>query len=75
MAGDEVGAFGRRDVRVRGRGLRSVRSRQHGRRGRAWSNWIQNLIYETGGDKPHNNVPPYLAAYVWKCTGGAKYAL
>lgn len=41
----------------------------------AWSNWIQNLIYETGGDKPHNNVPPYLAAYVWKCTGGAKYAL
>lgn len=36
----------------------------------AWSNWVQNLIYYTGGDKPHNNVPPYIAAYVWKCTSG-----
>lgn len=22
----------------------------------------------TGGDKPHNNMPPYLAVYVWKRT-------
>lgn len=23
-------------------------------------------IYETGGGQPHNNMPPYLAVYVWK---------
>lgn len=41
----------------------------------AWSNWVQNLIYYTGGDKPHNNVPPYIAAYVWKCTSGGGFSL
>ena len=30
-----------------------------------WGN--SNLpIKPTGGDKPHNNMPPYLAVYVWK---------
>ncbi len=24
------------------------------------------IIRSTGGDKPHNNMPPYLAIYVWK---------
>ncbi len=23
----------------------------------------------TGGDQPHNNMPPYLAVYMWKRTG------
>ena len=41
----------------------------------AWSNWVQNLIYYTGGDKPHNNVPPYIAAHVWKCTSGGGFSL
>lgn len=27
-----------------------------------------NSIKSTGGDKPHNNMPPYLAVYVWKRT-------
>ena len=30
-----------------------------------WGN--SNLpIKPTGGDKPHNNMPPYLAVYIWK---------
>lgn len=24
--------------------------------------------YNTGGDKPHNNMPPYLTVYMWKRT-------
>lgn len=27
-----------------------------------------NSIKSAGGDKPHNNMPPYLAVYVWKRT-------
>lgn len=27
-----------------------------------------NSIKSTGGDQPHNNMPPYLAVYVWKRT-------
>ena len=25
-----------------------------------------NYPEKTGGDKPHNNMPPYLAVYMWK---------
>ena len=25
-----------------------------------------NDIYITGGSQPHNNMPPYLAVYMWK---------
>lgn len=25
-----------------------------------------NMIYSNGGVKPHNNIPPYLAVYIWK---------
>ena len=32
------------------------------------SNWNANTITETGGSQPHNNMPPYLAVYVWKRT-------
>lgn len=28
----------------------------------------QGLTSETGGNQPHNNMPPYLAVYVWKRT-------
>ena len=24
------------------------------------------MIYSNGGVKPHNNIPPYLAVYIWK---------
>lgn len=27
-----------------------------------------STLIHTGGDKPHNNMPPYLAVYVWKRT-------
>lgn len=27
-------------------------------------NWV--TTGETGGGKPHNNMPPYLAVYMWK---------
>jgi len=91
MAGDEVGAFGRRDVLTVDEMPRHTHSpdNPNGKKFNmsasgdyrvddgtvaytdgAWSNWVQNLIYYTGGDKPHNNVPPYIAAYVWKCTSG-----
>ena len=30
--------------------------------------WQQLFQAETGGNKPHNNMPPYLAVYVWKRT-------
>ena len=39
-----------------------------------WSNTAQSspvkdaYIGATGGDQPHNNMPPYLAVYVWKRT-------
>ena len=26
----------------------------------------QNTTLETGGGQPHNNMPPYLAVYIWK---------
>jgi len=25
-----------------------------------------NLIFNSGGDQPHNNMPPYLVVYMWK---------
>lgn len=31
-------------------------------------NWTINTLVETGGSQPHNNMPPYLAIYVWKRT-------
>lgn len=24
------------------------------------------MMMDTGGDQPHNNMPPYLVVYVWK---------
>lgn len=27
---------------------------------------VSGLVGSTGGDKPHNNMPPYLAVYVWQ---------
>lgn len=33
-----------------------------------YSNWSDAELqtYDTGGNQPHNNMPPYLAVYVWK---------
>lgn len=28
----------------------------------------ENAVTETGGDQPHNNMPPYIAAYCWHRT-------
>ena len=36
--------------------------------GNAWSSNDTNQIQYTGGDQPHNNMPPYLAVYMWKRT-------
>ena len=36
--------------------------------GNAWSSNDTNQIQYTGGDQPHNNMPPYLAVYIWKRT-------
>lgn len=36
--------------------------------GGAWSNYSANKIESTGGDQPHNNMPPYLAVNMWKRT-------
>lgn len=33
-----------------------------------WYQDIQIPLKNTGGDQPHNNMPPYLAVYVWKRT-------
>lgn len=36
-------------------------------RGKAYSGGVSGHSTEnTGGDQPHNNMPPYLAVYVWK---------
>ena len=32
-----------------------------------WDNY-QGLIGSTGGNHAHNNMPPYLAVYMWKRT-------
>ena len=31
-------------------------------------NWEGTVISTTGGGQPHNNMPPYLAVYMWKRT-------
>ena len=31
-------------------------------------NWEGEVISTTGGGQPHNNMPPYLAVYMWKRT-------
>lgn len=36
--------------------------------GEAGSRYNTVSINETGGDQPHNNMPPYLAVYIWKRT-------
>lgn len=28
--------------------------------------WVNDGTSTTGGDQPHNNMPPYLAVYIWK---------
>lgn len=33
-----------------------------------WRTTTQDFIVESGGDVAHNNMPPYLAVYVWKRT-------
>ena len=33
---------------------------------RTYSDTIGEMILKTGGSKPHNNMPPYLAVYMWK---------
>lgn len=27
---------------------------------------LETYVYNTGGGQPHNNMPPYLAVYMWK---------
>lgn len=34
----------------------------------AWNSTQQDFILESGKGEPHNNMPPYLAVYVWKRT-------
>lgn len=39
-----------------------------GRTSYGYNDAFENNIEPTGGDKPHNNMPPYLAVYMWKRT-------
>lgn len=41
----------------------TVFDRDHG-----WNMGSQGNIIATGGDQPHNNMPPYLTVYMWKRT-------
>lgn len=36
--------------------------------GTAYNNTETQGIFDTGGNQPHNNMPPYLAVYVWQRT-------
>lgn len=36
--------------------------------GYLWNKGIETPSREVGGGQPHNNMPPYLAVYVWKRT-------
>ena len=29
---------------------------------------VANIVQNTGGSQPHNNIPPYLAVFIWKRT-------
>lgn len=29
---------------------------------------VSNIVFNVGGDQPHNNMPPYLSVYMWKRT-------
>lgn len=37
-----------------------------GRDGYTAEFWTWNIIKNAGGDQPHNNMPPYMAVYMWK---------
>ena len=43
---------------------------RYGKDGRGWNVNSENEIYpagnSTGGSLPHNNMPPYIAVYVWR---------
>ena len=34
-----------------------------------WGNTVkENVLFNAGGGQPHNNMPPYLAVYMWRRT-------
>jgi hypothetical protein len=37
--------------------------------GTQYAQWNSQYIKETGGSQPHNNMPPYLAVYMWQRIG------